>query len=44
MEDFKTLCYVIGVDFDNLPGEKKDTKIMELLQYLIMIHHRIEQV
>lgn len=31
-EDFKTFCFVIGVDVDDLPGDKKSAKVRELIK------------
>ena len=30
-EDFKTLCFILGVDVDELPGEKKSARVRELI-------------
>jgi nucleoside phosphorylase len=32
-EDFKTLCFILGVDVDDLPGEKKSARVRELIKY-----------
>lgn len=31
MEDFKSFCFVLGVDVDELPGEKKSSRVRELI-------------
>lgn len=33
LEDIRTLCFDLGVDFDSLPGEGKDGKARELVIY-----------
>jgi hypothetical protein len=33
-EDLKNLCFDLGVDYENLPGEKKATKARELVAYM----------
>lgn len=31
MEDFKNFCFLLGVDIDELPGEKKSARVRELI-------------
>jgi hypothetical protein len=31
MEDFKNFCFLLGVDIDELPGEKKSSRVRELI-------------
>ncbi len=31
MEDFKSFCFVLGVDVDELPGDKKSARVRELI-------------
>lgn len=31
MEDFKNFCFVLGVDVDELPGDKKSSRVRELI-------------
>jgi len=31
MEEFKSFCFLIGVDFDELPGDRKAARIRELI-------------
>ncbi|MCW5852275.1 MAG: hypothetical protein KIT87_19535 [Anaerolineae bacterium] len=33
-DDLKTLCFDLGVDYDDLPGTVRSTKVVELLTYL----------
>lgn len=33
LEDFNNFCFLIGVDFDELSGQKKSSKIRELILY-----------
>ena len=33
LEDFNNFCFLIGVDFDELAGQKKSSKIRELILY-----------
>jgi len=33
LEDFNNFCFLIGVDVDELPGQKKSSKIKELILY-----------
>lgn len=33
IEGFKTLCFILGVDIDEMPGNKKSAKVRELLMY-----------
>lgn len=40
MEDFKSFCFVLGVDVDELPGEKKSSRVREL----ILLFERREQI
>ncbi len=37
-EELKTVCFHIGVDFDNLPGDGKEAKARELLLHLERRH------
>ncbi len=32
--EFRTLCFDLGVDYDDLPGEGKSAKVRELIRYL----------
>jgi hypothetical protein len=32
--DIQTLCFDLGIDYDNLPGGSKSVKIVELIEYL----------
>lgn len=32
-EDFKTLCFILGVDVDELAGDKKSARVRELIKY-----------
>ena len=34
LEEIKTLCFDLGMDFDDLPGDSKTTKVVSLLQKL----------
>jgi hypothetical protein len=34
MEELRTLCFQLSVDFDNLRGEGKSSKVRELIKYL----------
>ena len=40
MEDFKSFCFVLGVDVDELPGEKKSARVREL----ILLFERRKQI
>jgi hypothetical protein len=31
MEEFKNLCFFIGVDVDELPGDRKSSRVRELI-------------
>lgn len=33
-EEIRTMCFVLGVEYDNLAGETKNAKVRELLKYL----------
>ncbi len=33
MEDLKSFCFLLGVDFDELPGQKKSSRITELILF-----------
>ncbi|MGD9100274.1 MAG: hypothetical protein PVF45_07315, partial [Anaerolineae bacterium] len=43
IEEFQTLCYDLDVDYDNLRGEGKISKIRELLK-LMGRHGRLEEL
>jgi len=32
-EDFRTFCFILGIDFDELPGGRKSSRIRELIIY-----------
>jgi len=32
-EDFKTLCFMLGVDVDDIPGDRKGARVRELILY-----------
>ena len=34
IRDLKTLCADLGIDYDNLQGEDKQTKVVDLVQYM----------
>lgn len=40
LEEFRTLCFAVGVDFDNLRGETIASKAQELVLYLVSIAAR----
>jgi ATP-dependent Clp protease ATP-binding subunit ClpA len=35
LEEIKKLCFLLGIDYENLPGQGKLSKIMDLLSYML---------
>ncbi|MEY9406494.1 hypothetical protein ABH989_000960 [Bradyrhizobium ottawaense] len=31
MEEFKNLCFLLGVDIDEIPGDRKSARVRELI-------------
>ncbi len=34
-DDLRTLCFDLGVDYEDLPGQRKSIKIQELLMHFV---------